>query len=59
VVLIKPAEVIWPQTSWSKVMGFFWSAFTRESGIANEAILGDISLKMQNHDAERASAAHQ
>jgi hypothetical protein len=28
------------------------SAFTRESGIANEEILGDISLKTQDHYAE-------
>jgi hypothetical protein len=26
-------------------MGFFWSAFTTELGIANEAISGDISHK--------------
>ena len=30
-----------------------------ESGIANEAMLGDILLKTQNHDAKRASVAHQ
>jgi hypothetical protein len=32
-----------PRTSRSKVMIWFWSAFTRELVITNEAILGDIS----------------
>jgi hypothetical protein len=38
-----------------------WSAFTRETGIANEEMkrFWAISLKMQNDDAERASAARQ
>jgi hypothetical protein len=59
VVLILPFEGIFPQTPWSKVKGSFWSAFTRELGITNEAVLGDISPQTQHHDAERTSTARQ
>jgi hypothetical protein len=59
VVLIGFFSHIFPQTPWSKVKDTCWSAFTRELVITNEAILGDISPRMQHHDAKRTSAAHQ